>query len=125
VTGALADTHALLWWLADDPRLSAGAREAIAAGQTPVYFSAASIWEAEIKAAAGKLIVVEELLEALDADGFIELPMAARHAREAARLPPLHRDPFDRMLVAQARAEGMTVITQDPKIKEYGATVLW
>jgi len=125
VTGALADTHALLWWLADDPRLSAGAREVIAAGETPVYFSAASIWEAEIKAAAGKLTVPDELLDALDADGFVELPMAARHAREAARLPPLHRDPFDRMLVAQARAEGMTVITRDPKIKEYGATVLW
>ena len=125
MTGALADTHALLWWLADDPRLSAGAREVIAAGETPVYFSAASIWEAEIKAAAGKLTVPDELLDALDADGFVELPMAARHAREAARLPPLHRDPFDRMLVAQARAEGMTVITRDPKIKEYGATVLW
>ena len=72
-----------------------------------MYFSAASIWEAEIKAAAGKLTIPEELLDALDADGFIELPLAARHAREAARLPPLHRDPFDRMLVAQARAEGI------------------
>ncbi len=125
MTPALADTHALLWWLADDPRLSHAAREFMAAGEVPVLFSAASVWEAEIKAAAGKLAVRDDLLEALEADGFVELPVAARHAREAARLPALHRDPFDRMLVAQARLERLTVITSDPKIAEYGADVLW
>jgi PIN domain nuclease of toxin-antitoxin system len=125
VTGLLADTHALLWWLADDPRLSARARETIAAGEVPVHFSAASVWEAEIKAASGKLIVPENLLDALEADGFLEIPVVARHAREAAHLPALHRDPFDRMLAAQARLEGLTVMTRDPKIAEYGAAVFW
>jgi PIN domain nuclease of toxin-antitoxin system len=123
--GVLADTHALLWWLSDDPRLSEPARDVIASGDVPVHFSAASVWEAEIKAAIGKLVVGNDLLEALEADRFIELPVSARHAIEAARLPPLHRDPFDRMLVAQARLEGLAVITGDPKIAAYGATVLW
>jgi len=125
VTGALADTHALLWWLADDARLSASAREVIATGDIPVHFSAASVWEAEIKSAIGKLAVGEDLLGALEADGFLELPMTARHAIEAARLPLRHRDPFDRMLVAQARLEGLDIITGDPKIADYGASVLW
>jgi PIN domain nuclease of toxin-antitoxin system len=125
VTAALADTHALLWWLADDERLSDRARELIAGGQVPVYFSAASVWEAEIEAAAGRLVVPDDLLEALEADGFVELPVTARHARAAARLAPLHRDPFDRLIVAQARSEGLPVISGDRKISEYGATVLW
>jgi PIN domain nuclease of toxin-antitoxin system len=125
VTAALADTHALLWWLSDDERLSRRARDVIAAGQVPVHFSAASIWEAESKAPSGKLVVPDDLLDALVADGFAELPIAARHARTAARLPPLHRDPFDRMLVAQARLEGLVIITADSKIADYGAVVLW
>ena len=125
MTGLLADTHALLWWLADDPRLSARAREVIEAGAVPVHFSAASVWAAEIKAASGKLIVPEDLLDALGADGFLEIAVVARHAREAARLPALHRDPFDRMLVAQARLEGLAVVTRDPKIAEYGVPVFW
>ena len=125
MTGVLADTHVLLWWLSDDPRLSKRARGLMAAGEVPVHFSAASIWEAEIKAEIGKLVVHDDLLEALGADRFVELPMTARHAREAARLPPLHRDPFDRMIVAQARLEGLTVITADRKIADYGGEVLW
>jgi PIN domain nuclease of toxin-antitoxin system len=125
VNGALADTHALLWWLSDDPRLSAPARDLIADGDVPTHFSAASVWEAEIKAAIGKLVIPVDLLDALEADHFVELPIAARHGREAARLPPLHRDPFDRMIVAQARLEGLVVITADSKIADYGAEVLW
>lgn len=125
MTAALADTHTLLWWLADDPRLSGRASEVIATGDVPIHFSAASVWEAEIKSAIGKLVVPDDLLEALDAERFLELPIAARHAREAARLPLVHRDPFDRMIVAQARLEGLTVITGDPKLAHYGAHVLW
>ena len=125
MNGALADTHALLWWLADDVRLSEPARDLIAAGEVAVHFSAASVWEAEIKVAVGKLVVPEDLLDALEADGFVEVAITARHAREAARLPSLHRDPFDRMIVAQARIEGLTVLTADSKIADYGATVLW
>jgi PIN domain nuclease of toxin-antitoxin system len=125
VNGALADTHALLWWLADDARLSRSARDMIAAGEVAVHFSAASVWEAEIKAAVGKLVIREDLLDALEADGFVEVAVTARHVREAARLPALHRDPFDRMIVAQARVEGLTVLTADSKIADYGASVLW
>lgn len=125
MTGTLADTHALLWWLADDPRLSDRARRLISAGEKPVHFSAASIWEAEIKAAMGKLTLPGDLLDALEAHRFVELPVSARHGREAARLPLRHRDPFDRMIVAQARLEGLDVITRDPKIAAYGTRVVW
>lgn len=125
MTRALADTHTLLWWLGDDRRLSERARDLIAVGEVPILFSAASIWEAEIKVASGKLVVPDGLLDALDADGFAELPVSARHARDAARLPPLHRDPFDRMIVAQARAEGLVIITADSKVADYGVEVLW
>lgn len=125
MTSALADTHALLWWLSDDPRLSEPVRALIGEGEVLVYFSAASVWEAEIKAAIRKLVVPDNLVEALEKDRFVELPIAPRHACAAARLPPLHRDPFDRMLVAQARIEGLAVITADPKIADYGAEVFW
>jgi PIN domain nuclease of toxin-antitoxin system len=90
-----------------------------------VHFSAVSVWEAGIKSAAGKLVVPDDLVEALQADGFLELVVTARHAHEAARLPPLHRDPFDRMIVAQARAERLIMISADRKIADYGATMLW
>ncbi|MGI8730228.1 MAG: type II toxin-antitoxin system VapC family toxin [Solirubrobacteraceae bacterium] len=125
MTRALADTNALLWWVTDDRRLSPAARKAIGDGEVAVHFSAASVWQAEIKAAAGKLLGGDKLLEALEADHFLELAVTARHACEAARLPLLHRDPFDRMIVAQARLEDLIVITSDPKIGEYGPSVLW
>ena len=105
--------------------LSRAAGELIGAGEVPVYFSAASIWEAGIRAAAGKLSAPDDLLRALEADGFVELAIAARHAREATQLAALHRDPFDRMLVAQARSEEITVITADDVISAYGVPVLW
>lgn len=125
MTAWLADTQALLWWLSDDSRLSSPARELIADGEVRVSFSVASVWEAEIKAASGKLTMSGDLLDALVADGFVELAITARHAREAARLPLLHRDPFDRMIAAQALHERLTVITSDRKIAEYGVSVLW
>lgn len=125
MTGFLADTHTLLWWLADDARLSERAHGLICAGDVPVCFSAASVWEAEIKAAIGKLVAPDDLLQAFVDDRFVELPISARHAREAERLPLLHRDPFDRMLVAQAHLEGLTIITADAKIAAYGAEVAW
>ncbi len=126
MTAVLADTHALLWWLAADRRLSDGARAVIEAGEAPVHFSAASVWEAEIKAASGKLVLRDDLLGALEADGFLEIAIAARHTHEAARLPPLHRDPFDRMIVAQASLEGFTVVTrvsEGRRVRRAGALV--
>jgi len=125
VRGALADTHALLWWLLDDRRLSVVARDVLAAGEPPVHFSAASIWEIAIKTAAGKLVVPDSYLEAIELDGFLELPMSARHTMRAGELPVLHRDPFDRMIVAQAQIEDLTVITHDRSIAEYDVNVMW
>lgn len=125
MTAALADTQALLWWLAGDPRLSEPARAAIVAGGEEIFYSAASIWEAAIKSALGKLAVEGDLMEALEADGFTELPIRARHAARAGALPAHHRDPFDRMLVAQAQQEDLAIITADPGIARYDVRIVW
>lgn len=122
---ALADTHALLWWLSGDDRLSGAARVVIERGEVRVHFSAASIWEIVIKAHAGKLVIRDDLVEALRLDRFLELPITARHASAVGALPLVHRDPFDRMIVAQAQCEAMTVITADRTIAMYGVPVLW
>jgi PIN domain nuclease of toxin-antitoxin system len=120
----LLDTHAFLWWLADDRRLSKGARDQIAAG-TAVYVSAATIWEIAIKVAAGRLKVgTADLVAEIVANGFRELPIRATHASEAGRLPRHHDDPFDRMLIAQAAAEGLKIVTHDPLFAAYGVAVV-
>jgi PIN domain nuclease of toxin-antitoxin system len=124
VKGALADTHALLWWLSDDPRLSHAARELIATGD-PSTSAPPACGRPRSRRLPASSSCATTLLEALVADGFVELATTARHALEAARLPPLHRDPFDRMIVAQARVEGLAVITADPRIAAYGTPVLW
>jgi PIN domain nuclease of toxin-antitoxin system len=115
----LLDTHVLLWWLADDPRLSDPAAEAIEDGRNVALVSAASIWEIEIKRAKGVLKVPDDILEQMDAAGFAPLPITHVHAWEAGRLPRHHDDPFDRMLVAQAVAEKVTLITSDGAIASY------
>jgi PIN domain nuclease of toxin-antitoxin system len=120
----LLDTHVLLWWLADDPRLAAEPRSAIANGANTVVVSAASVWEVEIKKAAGKLRTGADLWGAARGGGLADLPMTTDHAREAARLPLHHRDPFDRMLVAQARIEGLTLVTADPALDAYSVAIL-
>jgi PIN domain nuclease of toxin-antitoxin system len=120
----LLDTHALLWWLGDDPTLSGKARDAIADGRNVVFVSAASIWEIRIKQAIGKLKLPRSFREVLEAQAFMNLPVTAEHAHGVLALPPHHRDPFDRMLVAQAKAERLTVVTRDERIKRYGVSVL-
>ena len=120
----LLDTHALLWWLADDPTLSAEARKAIADAGSVVYVSAASAWEIAIKRSLGKLEAPEELDEALAANAFAPLPITIGHALAAGRLPNHHQDPFDRMLVAQAMAEGLTLVTRDENIAKYDVATL-
>ena len=120
----LLDTHALLWWLDDNPTLSAEARDAIADGRNLVFVSAVAIWEIRIKQALGKLQLPANFREVLDGQAFDELPLAVDHAHRLAELPPLHRDPFDRMLVAQAMAERLTVVTRDPDIARYPVRVL-
>lgn len=120
----LLDTHVFLWWRADDRRLKPAARKAIA--QAPlVYVSAASAWEAAIKAALGRLTLPAPFREGVSASGFDELPISIAHAEAAGALPPHHTDPFDRMLVAQARLEGLTLVTHDPAIQAYDVKVLW
>ena len=115
----LLDTHALLWWLADDDRLGRSARDAIADADV-VVVSAVSAWEIAIKQAVGKLTGPRDLAGEIRANGFTELPVTSAHALAAGELPPHHSDPFDRMLVAQARLEDLTLVTRDPRLAEYG-----
>jgi PIN domain nuclease of toxin-antitoxin system len=116
----LLDTHAWLWWLADDAALGARARECIAADENVIYVSAASIWEIAIKKGLGKLEAPDGMDAIIEEEGFDSLPIELFHAEQVGTLPALHRDPFDRMLVAQAQAEGLAIITSDPVIPGYG-----
>jgi PIN domain nuclease of toxin-antitoxin system len=119
----LLDTHIYLWWLEDHPTLSEQAKSKIA-NAAEVYVSSASIWEASIKAGIGKLDVdVDELVMQIEASGFRELPVAARHAAAVRSLPGLHNDPFDRLLVAQAICEPLRLLTHDAKLKGYSELV--
>ena len=119
----LLDTHVLLWWLADNPALSKRARKLIA-NEPEVFASAASAWEIAIKRALGKLEAPEDLLAALEMSGIQRLAIDFEHAAVAGALPRHHDDPFDRMLVAQAQREGLTLLSSDARIAEYGVSVL-
>jgi PIN domain nuclease of toxin-antitoxin system len=125
LTGLLVDTHALLWWRSDHRRIGARAHEAIADPGVSLFFGAASIWEIAIKRAQGKLDVPDDLLDTMQQRGFTELPVLSRHAIRAGALPSHHGDPFDRMLVAQAQIENLTLITNDQRIAAYEVPVLW
>ena len=115
----LLDTHALLWWL-DDPRLlSEEARNAIKSGENIVYVSAAVIWEIVIKKALGKLDIPSNIERALATNGFSLLSITVPHALAVQKLPSHHRDPFDRMLIAQALQEGLILVSRDPNILKY------
>ena len=119
----LLDTHIYLWWLQDSPRLSVQARSNIESA-TEVYVSSASLWEAAIKIGIGKLDAdITELAEHISLSGFIELPVIAKHSIQLARLPELHRDPFDRMLIAQAMCEPLRLITADQQLVSYSELV--
>ena len=122
----LLDTHILLWAFAGDRRLSTAARDAILDDANEVFVSAASLWEASIKRAVGKLdFDSAKVLAELDYNGFRELPVTIRHVVAAGDLPPHHKDPFDRLLIAQAAAEGLTVVTADAALRPYGVAALW
>lgn len=120
----LLDTHVLLWWLADDDKLSATARDAIGDAATQIYVSAASAWELAIKAGLGKLTAPDDLTEQLTANSFTPLDISVIHALAVRHLPTHHRDPFDRLLVAQAQAEGLTLVTADKRMKPYDVSLL-
>ena len=120
----LLDTHVFLWWLQDHPHLSAAARTKIVSA-TDVYVSSASIWEASIKVGIGKLEVdIDQLVAEIDNSGFRELPVSAKHAAMVTRLPDIHRDPFDRILVAQALCEPLRLLTADNMLSGYSELVL-
>ena len=121
--GLLLDTHVLLWWLSNDIRLSEPIRARIAE-EPLVFVSAASVWEASIKAALGRLHLPGSLTDAVRKCEFSSLPVTLEHAEESGRLPLHHRDPFDRMLVAQARQEDLTLVSHDQKIRLYDVGLL-
>jgi PIN domain nuclease of toxin-antitoxin system len=119
----LLDTHALLWWLADEG-LNPGARDAIADPANLVAVSAASAWEVSIKKELGKLAAPDDLEQQVQTGGFVALPISIAHGLAAGQLPPHHEDPFDRMLIAQAFAEGLTIVTRNKRFNDYGVALL-
>lgn len=118
----LVDTHVAIWWLSGDRHLSKSTRLAIERADD-AYLSAVSLWEMLIKVEAGRLEVPLGFVDALR-DDFVELRLTFDHVVQGRALPPLHRDPFDRMLIAQAQAEGLTIVTSDETIPRYGVPVL-
>ena len=125
----LLDTHALLWWLTDDPSLSPAARKAIAATSNVVLVSAASAWEIATKVRLGRLPGAEDLAADfrgfLSREGFTTLDITADHGIRAGLLPGPHKDPFDRMLIAQAQAENLPIATNEQLFESYGVRRIW
>lgn len=125
----LLDTHTFLWWVGDDEALSKKARAAIADRENECFVSIASAWEMSIKLSLGKLklpgpidqFVPEQLLT----NGFVQLPIEFRHAAKVASMPFHHRDPFDRLLIAQAAEEKMAIVSADRDFKKYAVRVIW
>ena len=120
----LLDTHVFLWWRTDDQRLNSAAREAISLAEV-VFVSAASAWEAHIKMALGKLDLPEPFSAGVADSCFSELPIHFSHVEKAAGLPPHHRDPFDRLLVAQAANEHLVLVSHDRILESYKIPILW
>lgn len=120
----LLDTHVFLWWMVDDKRLGRGAREAITSAEVACV-SAASAWEAALKMSIGKLRLKEPFASGVTAGGFTPLSIEMTHAEAVMELPLHHRDPFDRMLIAQALVEGLTIVTHDEQMRPYRVPVLF
>lgn len=125
----LLDSHAFLWWIGDDPRLSPGAREVIAEGGNEIFFSAASAWELAIKSRLGRLRMPADferfVADQIELNGFSVLPVELSHALRVHGLPPHHKDPFDRMLIAQALVEDMPLVSRDRRLAGYGVRLVW
>ena len=120
----LLDTHVLLWWLDDNPSLLEKGRRAIANSQNLIVLSAVVIWEIRIKQALGKLAIAPTFYDVVKKEGFAMLSITSDHAYAVGDLPMHHRDPFDRMIIAQAKLEGLTVVTHDTVFMKYGIPVL-
>jgi len=124
VTGLLVDTHVVLWHLRDDTRLGPRPSAALESG-VDVFVSAASFWEIAIKSARGKLDVPDDLPDAIERAGFALLDVTPKHVWAVRALPPHHGDPFDRLLVAQAREEGLTLLSSDSAFAAYDVPTVW
>jgi len=128
VTTILLDTHALIWWLEGGGSLSPGARRAISDRDTTVLVSAASAWEIAIKHQIGKFRVpdlIKDFRGRIESEGFVELPITIEHAVTAGTLPGAHKDPFDRVLIAQSRVEDVSIVTRDERFREYAVQCIW
>ena len=124
----LLDTHALLWWVADDPRLPSRADALLTDDAAEVFVSAVSAWEIAIKARSGKLEagpLAQGFAAEIARQGFLPLPISLEHAERAGQLPAVHRDPFDRMLVAQAQAENLHLLSNERIFDRYGVVRVW
>lgn len=119
----LLDTHVVLWWLLDDATLSEEMKARLD-DDPDVWVSAITVWEVAVKNSVGKLEGPQDLPEEIAQSGFRQLPISFTHAVAVGRLPLLHRDPFDRMLIAQARVEGLTLVTRDSQIHRYEVDLL-
>lgn len=126
---AMLDTHTFLWWIIDNPQLSSRVREIISNSDNIIFLSAVSGWEIAIKAKLGKLLLPENpesfISEQLAVNAINPLPLQMSHALHVYRLPDHHRDPFDRMLVAQAQLEKLPILTVDPQIAQYSVETIW
>lgn len=120
----LLDTHALIWTLENNPTLSIKARDAIINGKNMIFVSSVSAWEISIKKSMGKLETPDNLYEEIRLHRFTELKINFEHAQLAGKLPPIHKDPFDRMLISQAIIEKLTLITRDKLIAQYDVNCL-
>jgi PIN domain nuclease of toxin-antitoxin system len=127
--GALLDTHALIWWVTGDERFSRKLRQHLAHPAQGVFVSAATAWEIATKARIGKLdapkALLRDFVEAVELLGFLPLPITLRHGTDAGQMSGAHRDPFDRMLAAQARAEDLDLVSCDPAFAALGVKTLW
>jgi PIN domain nuclease of toxin-antitoxin system len=125
----LLDAHAFLWLDTDQAKLSAPAKQVCADRNNMLWLNAASVWEMQIKIALGKLRLQRSLVETIasqqKANGVQILPIELAHALELGNLPPHHKDPFDRMLIAQAKHEGWEIVSEDPELKLYPVRVIW
>lgn len=120
----LLDSHILLWWLENPSRLHPSTRSAINNPENEAYFSAASLWELGLKRAKGKLKFRDGIAETLTEDGFQALSITVAHAERSIKLPPIHHDPFDRLLIAQAIQEGLVIATRDRMMLQYCTNVI-
>ncbi len=120
----LLDSHVALWWMLSPERLSKVAFDAVSDAAIEVFVSSATIWELRIKSAKGKLTMPDDFEKSLLAEAIVPLSITWEHGKAAAELPHLHGDPFDRMLVAQAQIEGLTLVTCDPEVQRYGVAFI-